>query len=81
MRPPDDQKCDRKDPRVKCVGRWDATLRGDFRYDFTARGWVWAAFAGDYVMVWPFCPWCKAKLPNIGAVYDRLRKGICEEED
>ena len=77
MRPADDAVCSSEDSRVKCVGRWDATLRGDFLYHFEAHGWLWTAFADR---VFKRCPWCLHALPNQAAIYDRLRKGIAEEE-
>ena len=78
-RPAPDAICSGIDPRVKCAGRHDAGLRGEFLFDFHAKGWVWSAFKDDWRMVWDTCPWCKATLPNIAAVYARLRAGIVED--
>lgn len=74
-------RCSSTDSRIQCAGRHDAALRGEFLFDFHAKGWVWRVFKDDYVMLWDACPWCHAKLPNIAAVYDRLRKGIAEDAE
>lgn len=74
-------RCSSTDSRIKCAGRHDATIRGEFLFCFQAKGWVWRAFTDDYEMVFSFCPWCKAPLPDLAAVYDRLRKGIAEDAE
>lgn len=81
-RPNAAQRCSRTDPRVKCVGRWDAVLRGEFLYSFRAGGYVWNAFGGlDGGVVWKACPWCQEPLPNRAAIYRRLKAGIEEDAD
>ena len=80
MRPAPDAVCSATDPRAKCVGRWDAGLRGEFLYSFRAGGYVWTAFGGiEGGRRFTTCPWCWRPLPNQGAIYRRLRAGI--EED
>ena len=75
------ERCSSTDSRIQCAGRHDAGLRGEFRFSFTEKGWVWRVFKDDYRMVFTFCPWCKEDLPNINAVYARLKKGIDEDGD
>jgi hypothetical protein len=78
-RPASDAVCSKTDPRLKCVWRWDASLRGEFLWDWDAQGWVWNILDGK-VMLWDRCPGCKSRLPNQAAVYRRLREGIGEED-
>jgi hypothetical protein len=79
VRPAPEAVCSSSDPRLKCAGRHDAGLRGEFQYSFDAHGWVWSILDGR-VMLWTRCPWCKARLPDVGAEYQRLRHGIHEGE-
>ena len=81
MRPASDATCSPDDPRVKCSGRWDAMLRGDFLYSFRAGGYVWSAFDGiEGGRLFTACPWCKHPLPDQGVIYRRLRAGILEDD-
>ena len=73
-------RCSSTDPRVHCAGRHDAALRGDFLWSWKAKGWIWCAFAEGRAMLWDRCPWCHERLPDLQAVYDRLREGIAEDE-
>lgn len=74
-------RCSSTDSRVSCVGRHDAGLRGEFRFDFHAKGWTWRAIEDEHRTGFTHCPWCGERLPDIWAVYERLCKGIYEDAD
>ena len=68
--------CSPNDPRLACVGRHDAGLRGEFYWH---RGWKWTAFAERGS--WNTCPWCDSPLPSEDDVYGRIIAALAEEDE